>query len=225
MSKYCKQCGSPLEENEIFCPNCGSQVNVQPVVLPVKRNRSVKVMVGVSVACVLLVAAVVAIVLVAKSVGGGYKQAVDDYFTAIETHDAELMRDVTSDYWVEYRLADYDTDEYLMEDFEDIIDEAVYDFDCGEDIKIDYEIQSKTRATQSDLEDLEEDIYDNFAYYVYEEGELKITDAYVLDIELSIEGEEGSDTFYFPEGFLVIKENGDWTVPRGLIDTDFYSNY
>ena len=225
MSKYCERCGATLEENEIFCPNCGSQVNAQPIVPPVKRKRSVKVIAGVAVACLLLVVVVVAIVLVAKSVGGGYKQVVDDYFTAIETRDVELLRDVTSDYWLEYRLVDCDTDEYLMEDLEDIIDYAVDNFDCGEEIKIDYEISSKVRAEQSDLEELEEDIYNNYAYYVYEEGELSITDAYVLDIKIQVDGEEGSDTYHFPEGFLVIKENGDWTVPRGLVDTDFYSNY
>ena len=26
MPKFCKQCGAPLEEDERFCPNCGTQV-------------------------------------------------------------------------------------------------------------------------------------------------------------------------------------------------------
>ena len=34
MSKYCPNCGNPLEDDSIFCDNCGAKLNAQPISQP-----------------------------------------------------------------------------------------------------------------------------------------------------------------------------------------------
>lgn len=226
MDNICSRCGAPSGGGK-FCANCGSPLDPSAAAPApaLKKPVNKKGVIGAAIAAILVLFIVAAVVIgvAVFALRGGYKGVLDGYFTALEQRDPELLQSVAADYWVTYKLAD-SKQAYLTDDLEDIIDEAIDDFDCGEDVQIDYEVIDKVRADADDLDDLEAEIYDNYAYYIYEdESELSITDAYVLTLSLEVSGEDGDAALYIPE-LLVIKENGDWALPFGLIHTDFYSN-
>ena len=163
-------------------------------------------------------------VLVVSLLGGGYKKTLNNYYKAHEKNDADLMySSVVAQYWIDYM------NEYwgnrALESIQNSIEREIDDWDCGSNIKITYKITNKRRATKEQLEDLEDNIYDWYARYVYEKDKFSITDAYVLDIDFTVKGDEGTKKFHYPDGFLIIKENGKWRIPRGPISSSFYCTY
>lgn len=218
---YCGKCGTQVENTALFCPNCGERLEIEDVIVPMQsvvRRKKHGLMFGIAVSSFLAV--ILAILLLS---GRGYKGTIDDYFEAHENKDADLMyNSVVAQYWIDSMNEDWGNSAYEM--IETSIEDKIRDWDCGDNIEITYEILEEKRASKKELEDLEENIYDWHAYYVYDREDFSISDAYVLEIEFTVEGDEGTGTFYFTDGFLIIKENGEWRVPRGAINCSFYNN-
>ena len=189
-------------------------------------NNSLQTLVKVNAKKIMLsIASLVLIgVLIALSFGGGgYKKTLDNYYKAHEKNDADLMySSVVAQYWIDYTNKAWGNSAF--ESIQDSIEDNIDDWDCGSNIKITYEITNKRRATKEQLEDIEDNIYDWYAYYVYERDKFSITDAYVLDINFTVKGDEGKANFHYPNGVLIIKENGKWRIPRGHISNSFYDN-
>ena len=217
---YCGKCGTQIEDNALFCPNCGektlnsntstqqtTKTNIKRIALPTG-----------------IIAGVILVVVLAVSLlgGGGYKRTLDNYYKSHENNDADLMYDsVVAQYWIDYYNEGWGS---AFDRIQDDIEERIDDWDCGENIKITYKIENERQATKEQLEDLEDNIYDWYAYYVYDRDEFSITDAYVLDIDFTVKGDEGTESFHYPDGLLIIKENGKWRIPRGSISCSFYDN-
>ncbi len=194
---YCGKCGTQIEDNAIFCPNCGekttnnslqkqSKVNVKKIALPIA-----------AIAIVLLIVALV----VSLFSGVGYKKTLDNFYKAHENNDAELMyNSVVAQYCIDY-IEKGSGDPYAMEMIEDSLEDNIDDWDCGENIKITYKIENERRATKEQLEDLEDNIYDWYAYFVYDRDKFSITDAYVLDIDFTVKGDERTESFHYSDGF------------------------
>lgn len=241
---YCKNCGAELKQGDVFCSGCGcavtaeqtqdsqqyfadNQATAQPVYVTgagtaAKKKISNK-MIGIIICASVVLVVIIGIIIVCISCSNSYKNTLDKYFKSYENNDPNLMySSVFAQYWIDYMNAD--SSNAAFESIQDIIEDTIEEWNCGDDIKITYNINSEKRATKEELEDLEYNIYDWYAYYVYERNEFSITDAYVLDISFTVEGDKRSDDFYYPDGFLIIKENGKWKVPRGSIATSFYDN-
>lgn len=208
-------------------PLTGSPVLTQPGMgtqIPAKSGRVKKIIIFLPIA--VIVSAVAIITVVALIIGNqGYEKTLDKFYEAIETQDAELMRSTLAQYWIDYQIADYDTDEYLESDIEDIIEDYIDLFDCGRYIEITYSVTGEKDASDSELEELKANIYDWYAYYVYDESEFysTITDAKVVTVTFEVDGNEDTDTFV--SRVLLIKENGEWKISAGGLDNSFYSNY
>lgn len=218
---FCGKCGTQIDEDGTFCPNCGERTVIADINTQKQPKRSPKkfaLPLG-------LVAGVVLIVVIIVSLigGGGYKKTLDNYYKAHEKNDADLMyNSVIAQYWIDYTNEGWGNSAF--ETIQDSIEDNIDDWDCGHNIKISYKIVNERRATKEQLKDLEDNIYDWYAYYVYERDEFSITDAYVLDIDFTVKGDEGTESFHYPDGLLVIKENGKWRIPRGSIGSSFYDN-
>lgn len=155
--------------------------------------------------------------------GGGYKKTLDNYYKSYATNDADLMySSVIAQYWIDYTNEGWGNSAF--ESIQDDIEDELNDWDCGDNVKITYQVQNERRATKEQLENLEDNIYDWYAYYVYDRDEFSITDAYVLDIDFMVKGDEGTENFHYPDGLLVIKEKGKWRITRGAINCSFYDN-
>jgi len=167
-------------------------------------------------------AAIVVLVLIASVVfGGGYKHTVKNYFRAHEKNDADLMyNSVVAQYWIDYMNEGWGNS--AIESVEEGIEENLDEWGCGDNVKITYKIVGKKRATEAELRDLKNNIYDWYAIYVRDRDEFSITDAYVLNIDFVVKGEERTRKLHFPNGLLVIKEDGKWRTTKGRIHNSFY---
>ncbi len=227
MAKYCGKCGTEINTAVAFCPNCGEKIdnnipNANVGYTAVKpKTFSIKSLIPI----IGIIAVITIIIVLITSLGGkGYKKVLDNHFKAYTTNDPDLMYEsVKAQYWIDYveeASGDSYAFEYIVEEIEDNLEE----WDCGENINIKYEILHETRATKEDLEEIEEDIYDTYAYFVYDRDEFSITDAYLIDVNFTVTGDSGSEELHYPKGLLIIKENGKWKMATGVITTRLYDN-
>lgn len=227
---YCENCGVQLVDNELYCPNCGKRTTIADThaknAVNVKNNKVI-------ISTVIVTALVLVVTLLVNIIGNsGYKKTLNNYYKAHEypeyykNHDnpgADLLyNSVFSQYWID--LADSELGGAYDRSAEHIR-VNLREWECGfNNIKITYKINGEKRATKKQLEELEEDIYHTYAYYVYDRDDFQITDAYVLDIDFTVKGDKDKKTFYYPHGLLIIKENGEWRIPRGRINCSFYDS-
>jgi len=219
---YCGKCGAQIDDNALFCSNCGERTIITDTSTPKQPKVGAKKFVlplGIVAGVVLIVVLIVSLIG-----GGGYKKTLDNYYKAHENNDADLMyNSVVAQYWIDYTNEGWGNSAY--ESIQDSIEDRIDEWDCGNIIKITYEIQNERRATKEQLKDLEEDLWDTYAHYVYKRADFSITDAYILDIDFTVKGDEDVESFSYPDGLLIIKENGKWRIPRGAISCSFYENY
>lgn len=229
---FCGRCGTQIEDNALFCSGCGESVINADKITHKKHKFFTKklalllgMVMGVILITILLVSLMAGDSNEYKRTGsGGYKRTLDNYYKAHENNDVDLMyNSVIAQYWIDYKEKG-SGDSYAMESIENSLKNNINDWNCGKNIKITYKIKNEKRATKEQLEELEENIYDWYAYFVYERDEFLITDAYVLDIDFTVKGEKGTESFHYPDGLLIIKENGRWRIPKGSISCSFYDN-
>lgn len=218
---YCEKCGTQINNDALFCPNCGEKTVVidKSTQMQSKTGRKkFALLLGIITGVILIVVLIVLLIY-----GDGYKKTLDNYYKAHENNDADLLyNSVIAKYWIDYMNEGWGDSAY--ETIQEGIEDEIEEWDCGNNIKITYKIKNERRATKEQLEELEDNIYDRYAYYVYAGNEFSITDAYVLDIDFTVKGDEGTKSFHYPDGFLIIKENGKWRIPRGSISCSFYGN-
>ena len=221
---FCGNCGTEVKNGTMFCPNCGGQIS--DVFLTLKQNsnrdsKAKKIAISASIGSAILILTILIVSLVVGN--GGYIKTLNNYYKAHENNDADLMySSVIAQYWIDYTNEAWGNSAF--ESIQDSIKDRIDDWDCGDNIKITYEVENERRATKKQLEGLEDNIYDWYAYYVYKRDEFSITDAYVLDINFTVKGDKGTENFHYSDGLLVIKENGKWRIPRGSISCSFYDN-
>lgn len=220
---YCENCGVQLVDNELYCPNCGKRTTIADThaknAVNVKNNKVI-------ISTVIVTALVLVVTLLVNIIGNsGYKKTLNNYYKAHEypeyykSHDnpgADLLyNSVFSQYWIDQ------ADSHLGGAYDrsaEHIRVNLREWECGfNNIKITYKINSEKRATKKQLEELEEEIY-------RDSEDFQITDAYVLDIDFTVKGDKDKKTFYYPHGLLIIKENGEWRIPRGRINCSFYDS-
>lgn len=225
---FCEKCGTKLEATDMYCPKCGNKVSVPKTDMAYMYTggNALSRVIGnkkILIPAAVAVLAVVIILIVFVFGGGGYKKTVDNFYKAHEKNAPSLMASsVLAQYWLDY--CDKGWGEDPLESAQGVIDRDLRDWGCGDNVKIMYEIKGERRATKDDLQALESNIYSWYAYYVYDRDEFSISDAYVLDISFTVVGDNGADNFYYPDGLLVIKENGKWRVTMGSINCSFYDN-
>ncbi len=148
-----------------------------------KRNK--KIIIPVIIGSIALVIIIVTVL----SANNGYKKLLNNYYKAYESRDADLMySSVVAQYWIDYMNKGFGDSAY--ESIQDSMERELDQWNCGEDIDITYEIKNERRATKEQLEDLEDNIYNWYAYYVYDRDEFSIADAYVLDIAFTVKGDQ-----------------------------------
>lgn len=228
MNMYCGKCGSEINNGVTFCPNCGEQLIKEYIIKnsegkkPVKQISGKKLKIIIPIVVIAIIA-VVAIVLIQNN--SGYEKVVEDFYKAVETQDITLMKSTLAQYWIDYQTADYDTDEYLNDDIENIIEDIIDDADCGDNIEIlSCTITGEKKATKDDLIALKDNIYAWYAYYVYSEDDFNssVRDACVVTVRVKVKGNEDADII--TSEMLVIKENGKWKIVLGSLNNSFYSN-
>lgn len=98
---YCQSCGRQIKENSRFCPNCGKEIVVNPVIA--KRLEEPEIIKeiphksssgwGVLIAILIIVGIIIAIVIIAQqgafSSGGGISKIIDPCERQFDTCNRE----------------------------------------------------------------------------------------------------------------------------------------
>ena len=177
----------------------------------------------------LLIIVLIAICFIAVAGRDSYKSALNNYFSAYEHQSGHEMYNVIPEYWSLHMIKGeyYSSQKSLESKFQDDIMDELESWGCGSHVKITYSIKNKVRATKSELKELEDDLWERYAYYIYsssERSKFKITDAYRVELSFTVKGGTGIINRVSTEpGWLLVKENGKWRYHRyGSVDCSFY---
>lgn len=228
MSKFCNNCGSIMEDDAVFCTNCGAREEAAPAAEPVaaeapvfeespaaapakkdfkalfaslKERPDFKTLVIASAA--LVVAIVLAIVFLCS--GGSYKTAVKNYQAVMNGNVGKITSLAPSGYWKyleeEEDLTKADVKENFKEYYEEF--EEMLEDQYGKNAKITIKITDADDLSKKKLEALAENIEDN-----YDIDEKKVTAGYELECEMTIKGEEDDDET--EQTLYAVKIGGSW---------------
>ena len=204
------------------CMVCDCQMQAQNNP-PVQNggNKKQLIVIGIS-----AVAVIVVLCLIISSIGGGYKDPINDLVKGFNKNDMETMLEATMPKDAIKELKDDIEDE--DEDWKDVIDEANdyieeakedLEDDYGKNVKLSVKFLDKKDVKKSDMKKLKE------RYDDYYDAEIK--KAYKVKIEMTLKGKDDKDT---EKGWLyVVNVKGDgWKVSTygdesGLTDfADFF---
>lgn len=216
---YCSNCGAEIVGMGRFCTNCGAMVTdktavqqrTEQVVMDYRKTAKHQMKIR---RMVVLAVAVLAVALIIAE-RSSYQRVVYQYFRACETRDAELLYSLYPEYYLEY------CNQYAYEQVEgDLSSICLQWYRSGKIDDVEYKISTVKRATNREVEEVEEFLYEKYADEVMTRGEFDITDAYLLNITYTVFCEE--DNQEYDTEILLIKENGKWRIMGGYIDTSFY---
>lgn len=220
---YCGKCGTEITDGVTYCPNCGQPINTQTQAgQTVQQSNKSKVR-KILVPTAILVAIIVIVSVVVATGKGSYKKTLDNCYKAIETQDIKLMKSVLAQYFLDYQLAGRDEDD-LEGDIAELIDDDRSEYECGDNTKITYSILRENDADDSELEELKADLYNWFAYYVYDRDDFyrSVTAAKIVTVRLRVVCDEDSNIF--TSQLILIREKGKWKIAIGGPDTSFFRN-
>lgn len=220
---YCGKCGTEITDGVTYCPNCGQPINTRTQAgQTVQQSNKSKVR-KILVPTAILVAIIVIVSVVVATGKGSYKKTLDNCYKAIETQDIKLMQSVLAQYFLDYQLAGRDEDD-LEGDIAELIDDDRSEYECGDNTKITYSILREKDADDSELEELKADLYNWFAYYVYDRDDFyrSVTAAKIVTVRLRVVCDEDSNIF--TSQLILIREKGKWKIAIGGPDTSFFKN-
>ena len=140
-----------------------------------------------------------------------YKTAVEIYEKLLNGKSSELKKSLPKAYWDDLEEnADMSYDD-AKEQFEDMMDDMLDYY--GDSYKAKIKILEKEKLDKDDLAELAEQICDQYDYI----DEDDISEAYVLDLELSMTSDVENDTD--EETYMAIKLGDDWYL------VDDYGNF
>ncbi|MBQ8497701.1 MAG: hypothetical protein IJ489_09650 [Clostridia bacterium] len=172
-----------------------------------------------------LIIAIITVITVFLFSANSYKKTIDHFFKAYEKNDPDILyNDVIADYWINYMNIGWG-EGVAYESLEDSIEDNLDDWGLGNNIKITYEIKDKIKASDKEVKELEMYIIDNYVDYVGNEDNYSISAAYLLDVHFVVEAKGNTTKQYYPDGLLVIKENGKWKITRGHLSCSFPDDY
>ena len=208
--KICPTCGAQLNDDAVFCAACGNAVptavEAAPQIdgfapaaaQPSGGNKKALI----AIVAVAAVAAVVLVIVLFSTLFSSPKSTVKAYFRAMNSRNASKI--VKLEYpkpVLEYMEDEDDKDK------DDIIDSIEDRFELkdklyGDDWKYkDIKITKVKDMKDDDFEELQEELED--------ELDMKITDAKIVKVDYTIEGEDDDQDVEDAE-FAVIKYKGKW---------------
>lgn len=236
MSKFCQNCGVEMEDDALFCVNCGAKEQVeaetQPatdivstvkdavdnVVEDVKANPKLLAFAGGAVAVVVAV-----IILLANLFGGGWKKAIDNYVDVSFKGKANKIEKLApKEYWEYLEDEDEDFDlkdaiEEYEDEFEDMMDDLEDEY--GKNLKIKAKIEDKEKLSKKDISKIADALKDEFDI-----KKKSVKKGYEVDVDLTIKGSEDEDSD--ETTLTVIKIGSKWYIVSYYeYDDEVYVNF
>mgnify|MGYP007017248659 CR=1 FL=1 len=223
---FCSKCGGQFEDGASFCPNCGNTVTPEPHNTTGVKFSSAAISEKLTgffqsfdlknpKSLGMAIAAVVVVVLLASMLFGGqsYKSAVNSFMDGVFDADAkQLLRafpnKVIDEMCDEADMSKREMIDYINDELDDAID--MLDSYVDEDWSVDYKIIGTESYDSDDLEWVEEE---------YDEIGIKIKDAKMVTVEMTIESDDMSESEELEIG--VIKVGNSWYVDAQNVDMPF----
>lgn len=211
---FCPNCGRQIEDESKGCPICDAKPETNPLTsknngdfgsAPVNPNKSqtknIAIILGGVVAFILVI-----VLLVSVAGGKPYEKAIDNYFDVFFSGEVEKIKSLAPEAYWEYMEDEYDLDlddyiEDMEDEMEDYLEEMEDEF--GKKAKVTYKITDADRLDEDDLKDLKDTMKDD-----YDISKKSVTDAYELELEVTIKGEDDEDDAEMD--VIVVKIDGKW---------------
>lgn len=173
MSKFCQNCGNVMDDQEVFCANCGTQnevANTDDTSAPIKQKISNK-MLGLIAGAVAVV--LVVVILFSTLSGGGAKAAVKKSYDINYKGKVSVLKGLApKEYWnfaeEAYNIDLSEVKKDIKADIKDTIEDS--------DIKFSYKYQDKKEANRQTLKECKEILSER-----YDIDEDKIKKLYEVD--------------------------------------------
>ncbi len=199
MSKFCFNCGAEIDDNAVFCGNCGaSQGGGQEGKSdPKKSNRTAFI--------IAIVVIVIAAAVIIKIASGflGYNSLLKKTIKAIKNYDIDALVEQSSDAY--FFSDDEDLAEFYFKNVAggilDTIENAV-----GHDYKIKYEIDDDYIVSDRKFESLISSIEEAYSDFDAD----TISKIAVAEVELT--GSEGKKDKTVKIKIYMTKEDGKWKL-------------
>lgn len=206
----CKNCGTKLESDVLFCPNCGTKVVPQENPIPLQETSfdeattEKKILFGLTkkqllIGGIAIIAAMIVFLVLLGSLFGGNssKGVVKDYYKALETANAGKLLDTVPKDYLEELMDDRDiSKKELKKSVQEYLDDYSDKYD---DIRVTFESKKKMNRDDwekyLDVDDLDDD-------------EIKKAIQYELKIRYESDGGDAVNTK--TEDFIVFRYEGSW---------------
>lgn len=211
MPNFCTKCGSPLDIDSVFCPNCGAKIRITTN-LPDTKRKNIILKTG------FLLAGILIVILIFSSIfGGGYESVPDDLFEGIEDAEPHKIIRVMPDCEIEQlekSLREYDiytsAEDYITITLKTMLKTMALEY--GDDISISYDIIDRKELSESKLKDIE-----NQLKIMYNAKDTEASKGYSLKLDVEIEGDNKTNNKNIT--IDVAKVDGKWC----LVGNDFYN--
>ncbi|MDE6781510.1 MAG: hypothetical protein K2J40_08635 [Ruminococcus sp.] len=218
---FCKNCGRELQDGETCnCSETFNKVQETEQVTQKKDNKKILVTGGVG------VAALAAVIIIFSSMGGGYKQPVNDLIASFNKCDSEKMmssilpKKKLKEMKKEMKDESFDWDD-LMDKMDEGLEDMIEDLedDYGKNIKFSVEFLDKKKVKGDDFDEIADEYEDDF--------DAKISKAYKVKVKMQVKGKKDKETE--TSWLYVVKVKGDdWKISTykdesGLTDMLTYS--
>lgn len=214
---FCSKCGHPVDDDAAVCGNCGSAVEA-----PVASDGGIVAPKGKMLInfrdpkTIGIIAGAVAVILLLFLMFGGqsYKSAVNNMLDGIFDGNGNKIMKALPDEVIE-AMADEsgmtkrEMTEYLEENLGEVVEQLNYY--VGDDWSVSHKITGTSSYDMSEMRYIRED---------YEEIGVKIKEAKIVEVELTIKAFGMSETTDMEIG--VIKVGGSWYVDVQNFDMDMF---
>ena len=229
MSKFCNNCGSVMEDDAVFCTNCGAQD------VPVYQDNPVEQPTGSPIAffqnvmedskkkMIVLIAAgaalVVALLVLILAFSSSPKKAMKNLEKVMNGNASKISSLAPGAYWNYLKEEEDITKADVKDEFKDSYEDMkeYLEDEYGKNAKYSMKIADKDKLSKKKLEALAESIEEN-----YEIDEKKVKAAYELEVEVSLKGRE--DDSEYDSTMYAVKIGGKWYIvgPDGTFFPDSY---
>lgn len=204
----CEKCGKENAEGMKFCEDCGAPLAGANV--PGVNDIKAMVMENKEKAIGLAAVVVIVIAIICLLSGGGYKKPIKNSVKAMSTGKVTYALKAMPKQQAKYYKDEDDELEAIEKSIES--QKEYMEEEYGKNFKVSCKVLDKIKIDKDDLEDIDEDLGEEFeeAEYVDDEKDVKVTKGYKVAVKYTYKGKEKKEVEY--DTIRVYKVNGKWCI-------------
>ena len=213
---FCGKCGKKLDDNMVFCPDCGENIKKSASVEPIKLDTSLERQGKIIGNVLRIVVAIVVIVLIIIGVKklffrDTYEDLVKKYCNAIEEKNAEKIISLIPNECMEAAVQSGEDKEEIVRKLENHLNSMWINAKnkYGDELDFSYDIIKTKKCDEDRIKKLNMEFKDEYDI----KGE--ISECYNLELKIELKGDKGSIS-KTPD-INVIKIDENWYLDPGSI--------